>query len=54
MIRRRLMPDTIAKAMQVNAETVVIGGMGKSTIVFTPDLKDMLLPYMYTRMDVTG
>jgi hypothetical protein len=54
MVRRRLMPDTISKAMQTNAETVIIGGMGKSASVFTAELKAMLNNYTYTRMDVTG
>ena len=54
MVKRKLMPDTVARAMQVNAETVIIGGMGKRSDIFPADLKEMLLAYMYTRMDVTG
>jgi hypothetical protein len=54
MVRRKMMPDTVAKAMQVNAETVIISGMGKRSDIFTAELKEALTPYMYTRMDVTG
>jgi hypothetical protein len=53
MLRRRLMPDVVAGAMQSNSETVIISGIGKSIQVFTPELRDVLDMYRYSHMDVT-
>lgn len=53
MVRRKLMPETVAKAMQANADTVIFSGMSKSVLILTNELRDLLDNYRYSRMDVT-
>lgn len=53
MIRRKLMPETVAKAMQAQADTVIFSGMSKSVIILTNELRDLLDGYRFSCMDVT-
>ena len=53
MLRRRLMPDIVAQAMQTSNNNVVITGMAKGANVLTPELRDILEQYRYSRLDVT-
>ena len=53
MVRRKLLPETVAKAMQAQADTVVITGMSKSALILTSELRDLLDNYRFSRMDVT-
>ena len=53
MLRRKLMPDTVARAMQSNSDTVVITGMAKNANVLTSELRMILDKYRFSRMDVT-
>ena len=53
MLRRKLMPDTVARAMQSNADTVVVTGMSKNATILTSELRDALDKYRYSTLDVT-
>ena len=54
MLRRKLMPDTVAKAMQSNAETVIVTGMAKNAVIMaTSELRGILDGYRFSRLDVT-
>ncbi len=53
MLRRKLMPDTVARAMQSNSDTVIISGMTKSTVILTPELQSVLDKYRFSCLDVT-
>jgi len=53
MVRRKMMPDTVARAMQSNSDTVIVSGMTKNTLVLTSELCNLLECYRYSSMDVT-
>lgn len=53
MLRRKLMPDTVSRAMQSNSDTVIISGMTKNTQILTSELMAILDQYRFSRLDVT-
>lgn len=53
MVRRKLMPESVARAMQAQADTVIFSGMSKSVIILTNELRDLLDSYRFSCMDVT-
>ena len=58
MIRRKLLPETVARAMQTSTSqgregNLIITGMAKNATILTPELCSLLDNYRYSHMDVT-
>lgn len=52
MLRRKMMPDTVSRALQSNSDTVIVSGMAKNANILTPEICSILDQYRYSRMDV--
>lgn len=53
LVRRKLMPDNVAAALQSGSNAGVINGLAKATLLLHPEIRDMLDKYVYSTLDVT-